>query len=247
MKVIKLGGSLLEQTETLGALFQSLQQNDDDIVLVHGGGALVQQWLATAGLQSEKVNGLRVSPEQHMPYIVGGLAGAANKTLMKQAIAAGLKPIGLTLYEAGVHCVQQSAGLGQVGLCQVPNTEPVPGLLADLLMHGYLPIISSIGFGENGEWFNVNADDAAVAVAATYNADLLLITDVEAVLDGSGTPLSHLNSESIQQLTRAGVIKDGMEVKVRGALSAAKRLRRCVRIGSWNVMNNPFSGTQISE
>ena len=247
MKVIKLGGSLLEQTETLGALFQSLQQNDDDIVLVHGGGALVQQWLATAGLQSEKVNGLRVSPEQHMPYIVGGLAGAANKILMKQAIASGVKPIGLTLYEAGVNCVRQSESLGQVGLCQVPNTEPVPGLLADLLMHGYLPIISSIGFGEKGDWFNVNADDAAVAVAASYSADLLFITDVEAVLDGSGNPLSHLNSESIQQLTQAGVIKDGMEVKVRGALSAAKRLRRCVRIGSWNVMNNPFSGTQISE
>lgn len=245
MKVIKLGGSLLEQPEALSALFQSLQQNDDDIVLVHGGGALVQQWLTTAGLQSEKVNGLRVSPEQHMPYIVGGLAGAANKTLMKQAIAAGLKSIGLTLYEAGVLCVQQSENLGQVGVCQTP--EATPGLLVDLLMHGYLPIISSIGFGENGDWFNVNADDAAVAVAATYNADLLLITDVEAVLDGSGNPLSHLNSESIQQLTQAGVIKDGMEVKVRGALSAAKRLRRCVRIGSWNVMNNPFSGTQISE
>ena len=245
MKVIKLGGSLLEQTETLGALFQSLQQNDDDIVLVHGGGALVQQWLTTAGLQSEKVNGLRVSAEQHMPYIVGGLAGAANKTLMKQAITAGLKPIGLTLYEAGVLCAKQSENLGQVGVCQTSEATPV--LLADLLMHGYLPIISSIGFGENGEWFNVNADDAAVAVAATYNADLLFITDVEAVLDGTGTPLSHLNSESIQQLTQAGVIKDGMEVKVRGALSAAKRLRRCVRIGSWNVMNNPFSGTQISE
>ena len=245
MKVIKLGGSLLEQPEALSALFQSLQQNDDDIVLVHGGGALVQQWLTTAGLQSEKVNGLRVSPEQHMLYIVGGLAGAANKTLMKQAITAGLKPIGLTLYEAGVLCAKQSENLGQVGVCQTSEATPV--LLADLLMHGYLPIISSIGFGENGDWFNVNADDAAVAVAATYNADLLFITDVEAVLDGTGTPLSHLNSESIQQLTQAGVIKDGMEVKVRGALSAAKRLRRCVRIGSWNVMNNPFSGTQISE
>ena len=245
MKVIKLGGSLLEQPEAVSALFQSLQQNDDDIVLVHGGGALVQQWLTTAGLQSEKVNGLRVSPEQHMPYIVGGLAGAANKTSMKQAITAGLKPIGLTLYEAGVLCAKQSENLGQVGVCQTSEATPV--LLADLLMHGYLPIISSIGFGENGEWFNVNADDAAVAVAATYNADLLFITDVEAVLDGTGTPLSHLNSESIQQLTQAGVIKDGMEVKVRGALSAAKRLRRCVRIGSWNVMNNPFSGTQISE
>ncbi|MTJ03029.1 acetylglutamate kinase [Idiomarina piscisalsi] len=247
MKVIKLGGSLLEKSEVLNALFKSLKQSEDEIVLVHGGGSLVQQWLSTAGLHSEKQNGLRVSPEQHMSYIVGGLAGAANKILMKQAIASGLKPIGLTLYEAGVNCVQQSENLGQVGLCQVSSTGPVPALLADLLMHGYLPIISSIGFGENGDWFNVNADDAAVAVAATYNADLLLITDVEAVLDGSGTPLSHLNSESIQELTRAGVIKDGMEVKVRGALSAAKRLRRCVRIGSWNVMNNPFSGTQISE
>jgi acetylglutamate kinase len=245
VKVIKLGGSLLEQPKALSALFQSLKQSDDEVVLVHGGGALVQQWLATAGLHSEKQHGLRVSPEQHMPYIVGGLAGAANKILMKQAIAAGLKPIGLTLYEAGVLCAQQSEGLGQVGVCQTP--EATPGLLADLLMYGYLPIISSIGFGENGDWFNVNADDAAVAVAATYNADLLFITDVDAVLDGSGTPLSHLNSESIQELTRAGVIKDGMEVKVRGALSAAKRLRRCVRIGSWNVMNNPFSGTQISE
>ncbi len=245
MKVIKLGGSLLEQPKALSALFQSLKQNDDEIVLIHGGGGLVQQWLTTAGLHSEKQHGLRVSPEQHMLYIVGGLAGAANKTLMKQAITAGLKPIGLTLYEAGVLCAKQSENLGQVGVCQ--TSEATPGLLADLLMHGYLPIISSIGFGENGDWFNVNADDAAVAVAATYNADLLFITDVEAVLDGTGTPLSHLNSESIQQLTQAGVIKDGMEVKVRGALSAAKRLRRCVRIGSWNVMNNPFSGTQISE
>jgi len=245
VKVIKLGGSLLEQPKALSALFQSLKQNDDEIVLIHGGGGLVQQWLTTAGLHSEKQHGLRVSPEQHMLYIVGGLAGAANKTLMKQAITAGLKPIGLTLYEAGVLCAKQSENLGQVGVCQ--TSEATPGLLADLLMHGYLPIISSIGFGENGDWFNVNADDAAVAVAATYNADLLFITDVEAVLDGTGTPLSHLNSESIQQLTQAGVIKDGMEVKVRGALSAAKRLRRCVRIGSWNVMNNPFSGTQISE
>ena len=245
MKVIKLGGSLLEQPKALSALFQSLKQSDDEVVLVHGGGALVQQWLATAGLHSEKVNGLRVSPEPHMPYIVGGLAGAANKTLMKQAIAAGLKPIGLTLYEAGVLCVKQSESLGQVGVC--PASEGVSGLISDLLAQGYLPIISSIGFSDSGDWFNVNADDAAVAVAAAYNADLLLITDVEAVLDGSGTPLSHLNSESIQELTRAGVIKDGMEVKVRGALSAAKRLRRCVRIGSWNVMNNPFSGTQISE
>lgn len=247
MKVIKLGGSLLEQTEALNALFQSLKQNDDKTLFVHGGGALVQQWLATAGLHSEKQDGLRVSPEQHMPYIVGGLAGAANKILMKHAIAAGLKPIGLTLYEAGVNCVQQSESLGQVGVCKFSNTEPVPGLLADLMAQGYVPLISSIGFDKKGEWFNVNADDAAVAIAATYNAELLFLTDVEAVLDGGGKPLSHLNSDAIHELTQTGVIQDGMLVKVRGALEAAKHLRRCVRIGSWNAVNQTHSGTQISE
>ncbi|RUO71672.1 acetylglutamate kinase [Idiomarina ramblicola] len=247
MKVVKLGGSLLEQPEALKAMFQSLKQTYDKTLLVHGGGALVQQWLATAGLHSEKQDGIRVSPEQHMPYIVGGLAGAANKTLMKYAIAQGIKPMGITLYETGISCVQRSETLGQVGVCEIPEVMPAVGLISDLLAHGYLPVISSIGFGENGDWFNVNADDAAVAVAATYNAELLFLTDVEAVLDGGGKPLSHLNSDTIHELTQTGVIKDGMLVKVRGALEAAKRLRRCVRIGSWNLMNNPFSGTQISE
>ncbi|MCA1767178.1 MAG: acetylglutamate kinase [Idiomarina sp.] len=247
MKVIKLGGSLLEQPEALSALFQSLKQSNDDVLLVHGGGALVQQWLGKAGLHSTKQDGLRVSPEQHMPYIVGGLAGAANKTLMKYAIAGGVKPIGVTLYETGIHCVQKSETFGQVGTCHFSEGEAAPGLIHHLLAQGYVPVISSIGFNDNGEWLNVNADDAAVAIAALYSADLLFLTDVEAVLDGSGSPLSHLNSDSIQELTQTGVIKDGMLVKVRGALEAAKRLRRCVRIGSWNLMSNPHSGTQISE
>jgi len=247
VKVIKLGGSLLEQPEALSSLFRSLNQSNDDTLLVHGGGALVQQWLAKAGLHSVKQDGLRVSPEQHMPYIVGGLAGAANKTLMKYAIAGGVKPIGITLYEAGIHCVQKSETLGQVGTCHFSEGGATPGLIHHLLAQGYVPIVSSIGFSDNGEWFNVNADDAAVAVAAVYSADLLFLTDVEAVLDGNGKALSHLNADAIHELTQTGVIKDGMLVKVRGALEAAKRLRRCVRIGSWNLMSNPHSGTQISE
>ncbi|WP_224798342.1 acetylglutamate kinase [Idiomarina abyssalis] len=243
MKVIKLGGSLIEQPNEIAGLFQSLLETKDKTVIVHGGGDLAQQWLSTAGAKSEKHDGLRVSPEEHMPYIVGALAGCANKKLMSQAIAAGLKPIGLTLHEAGISCRKQSAELGQVGICD--SFEP--GLIDNLLKCGYLPLISSIGFGQKGNWFNVNADDAAVAVAASIGADLLFLTDVEAVLDSNGKPLSHLNSNTIYELTQTGVIKDGMLVKVRGALDAAKRLRRCVRIGSWNVINQTHSGTQISE
>ncbi|PWW36905.1 N-acetylglutamate kinase [Idiomarina loihiensis] len=243
MKVIKLGGSLLEQPAEMKALFESLSGTDNNTVIVHGGGALAQQWLSAAGLKSEKHEGLRVSPEQHMPYIVGALAGCANKQLMCRAIAAGLRPIGLTLHEAGISCRQQSALLGQVGTCEFDE----PGLIVTLLKCGYLPLISSVGFGKQGEWFNVNADDAAVAVAASLDADLLLLTDVNGVLDSKGQLIEQLDSLSIDELTKSGVIKDGMLVKVRGALNAAKRLRRCVRIGSWNLINQTHSGTQISE
>lgn len=243
MKVIKLGGSLLEHPEQMKALFETLLDTENNTVIVHGGGALAQRWLSTAGLKSEKYQGLRVSPEQHMPYIVGALAGCANKQLMSQAIAAGLRPIGLTLYEAGISCRRQSAALGQVGTCELFES----GLIANLLKCGYLPLISSIGFGKQGEWFNVNADDAAVAVAANLDADLLLLTDVDGVLDSEGQLIGQLDSRSIEELTKKGVITDGMLVKVRGALSAAKRLRRCVRIGSWHLINHTDSGTQISE
>lgn len=243
MRVIKLGGNILEQPEEMKALFESLVDTQNKTVIVHGGGALAQQWLSTAGLKSEKHEGLRVSPEQHMPYIVGALAGCANKQLMSQAIATGIRPIGLTLHEAGISCRRQSAALGQVGTCELFES----GLITNLLKCGYLPLISSIGFGKKGDWFNVNADDAAVAVAANYDADLLLLTDVEGVLDSEGRLIEQLNTRSIDELTKAGVIQNGMLVKVRGALEAARHLRRSVRIGSWNAVNKPDSGTQISE
>ncbi|MDV6316170.1 acetylglutamate kinase [Idiomarina sp. HP20-50] len=243
MKVIKLGGSLLEQPNALDALFASLVEDSEKTIVVHGGGAMVQQWLSKAGLVSEKVDGLRVSPPEHMPYIVGALAGCANKHLMSRAIAAGLKPVGLTLYEAGISCQQQSAALGQVGVCATSGT----GLIDSLLTHDCLPLISPIGFGSQGEWFNVNADDAAVAVAANYNAELLFLTDVEAVLDSNGRAIPQLDTKAIELLVQEKVIQGGMLVKVRGALDAAKRLRRCVRIGSWNLISQTHSGTQISE
>lgn len=243
MRVIKLGGRLLEQPDGLQQLFRALQQTDEPTVLVHGGGALAQNWLTAAGFDSSKQDGLRVSPEAHMPYIVGALAGCANKMLMAQAIQAGLKPIGITLYEAGIHCEQRSKTLGQVGLCHPAE----PGIINDLLAHGYLPLVSSVGFDHTGRWLNVNADDAAVAVAANQSATLSLLTDVEAVLDSQGEVISTLTTQTINTLIKQEVIHGGMLVKVRSALEAATYLRRCVRIGSWNLISHPFSGTTISE
>ena len=102
-----------------------------------------------------------------------------------------------------------------------------------MLEQGRLPLVSSIGFGEDGQWYNVNADEAAAAIAKELNAELIFMTDVEAVLDANKQPLHQLNTQQIETLILEGVIQGGMEVKVKTSLLAAQHLRRGVYISSW--------------
>ena len=141
LNVIKLGGSLLQQPTRLEQLFNELAHSNTIPVLVHGGGASVDSWLNAMGYQVEKVDGLRVSPQQHMPMIVGALAGYANKQLMGYAIAAGLQPVGLSLYELGLRYQPMSPALGQVGLLNPLDTK-ISELAASLLKQHQLLIVS---------------------------------------------------------------------------------------------------------
>ena len=101
--VIKVGGAVLNTEDAAMGLFAAIAeltkvQIDKRFVVVHGGGALVDKWLSEAGFATAKHQGLRISPKEQMPYIVGALAGTANKQLSGQAIKAGLKPVGTCLY-----------------------------------------------------------------------------------------------------------------------------------------------------
>ncbi|TMP72916.1 acetylglutamate kinase [Pseudoalteromonas sp. S1609] len=233
--VIKLGGAVLNTENAAKALFEILNEQDDaQFVIVHGGGSLVDSWLKEAGFASAKHQGLRISPKEQMPYIVGALAGAANKQLMAQAISAGHKPVGLSLYEAGITASQKLKALGQVGQCH----NNADSIINDLLSAGRLPIISSIGFDEQGLLYNVNADEAAAAMANNLNAELIFMTDVEAVLDANKQPLHQLDTKHIDTLIAEGVILGGMEVKVKTSLHAAQHLRRGVYISSWQKPEN---------
>lgn len=228
--VIKIGGAVLNTADAAKALFDVLvAQQQANFVIVHGGGALVDAWLKDAGFASAKHQGLRISPKEQMPYIVGALAGCANKQLMSQAIVSGHKPVGMSLYEAGVVVKQKLKALGQVGQCADSTDSVLPSLIAQ----GRLPLVSSIGFGEDGLWYNVNADEAAAAIAKELDAELIFMTDVEAVLDANKQPLHQLNTQQIDALILEGVIQGGMEVKVKTSLLAAQHLRRGVYISSW--------------
>ena len=247
--VIKLGGAVLNCEDAAAALFKVMsEQKNAQFIIVHGGGSLVDTWLQDAGFVSSKHEGLRISPREQMPYIVGALAGCANKQLMAQAIASKMIPIGISLFEAGITSTQKLKALGLVGTCSEGRINLVPTLLEKNM----LPIISSIGFDSDGTWYNVNADEAAAAIAKSLDAELIFMTDVEAVLDANKQPLHQLDALQISELINSGVIQGGMQVKVETSLLAAQHLRRGVYISSWQkpenlnaLLNQEHVGTKI--
>ena len=123
-----------------------------------------------------------------------------------------------------------------------------PALINTLTGAGYLPIISSIGITAAGELMNVNADQAATALAATLGADLILLSDVSGILDGKGQRIPEMTTQKAEQLIEQGIITDGMIVKVHAALDAARSLGRPVDIASWRHAEQLpalFNGTAI--
>ncbi|MDP5293340.1 acetylglutamate kinase [Oceanimonas sp. CHS3-5] len=232
--VVKLGGTLLESDKALEALFSTLKafvnESNRPLVLVHGGGVLVDNQLKAMGLTSTKKNGLRVTPFEQIPVIAGALAGTANKLLLAQAIAHEIPSVGLCLGDGGLCRVSQlDPELGAVG-----QIEGGDGALVSLLLAGgFLPIVSSIGVTFDGKLMNVNADQAATAIAEILDAELVMLSDVSGILDGKGQRIAHLTETEAFELMEKNIIKDGMAVKVKAALKATKTLGKPVAVGSW--------------
>ncbi|GAB7215810.1 acetylglutamate kinase [Dickeya zeae] len=251
--IIKLGGVLLDSEEALERLFTALvayrQQHQRPLVIVHGGGCLVDDLMKKLSLPVVKKNGLRVTPADQIDIITGALAGSANKTLLAWAIRHGINAVGLSLADGGSTVVTQlNDELGHVGKAEAGS----PALLNTLLNAGYLPVISSIGITVGGELMNVNADQAATALAQTLGADLILLSDVSGILDGKGQRIAEMTAGKAEELIAQGIITDGMIVKVNAALDAARALGRPVDIASWRhaeqlpmLFNGVSIGTRI--
>lgn len=241
--VIKIGGAILEKADALkkflGVIAQLQQQQNTPIVLVHGGGCVVDDMLQQAGFTSEKKNGLRVTPTEQMPIISGALAGNVNKQIVATASEVGLNAVGLSLADGCmVSCTLNPDGLGAVGIPKAHHSK----LLDSLLQAEFLPVVSSIGMidadqsaSHTTELVNVNADDAAVVICQLLNAELLLLTDVNGVMDESGSYLADLTENQASQLIEAGVISGGMTAKVNAAFYAANQLRRSIAVASWQA------------
>lgn len=241
--VVKLGGRALDEAESRPALWDALaelaRETPAGLILVHGGGSAVDAHLARLGLVSERKAGLRVTPDDQIGEVVSVLRGAVNTRLVGLLAARGVRAVGLGLSD-GWACVcekhePEGIDLGRVGAVSAAGAPD--GELWQLCLHeGCTPVICSIGLDAQGRALNVNADDAALAVARIVEAGaLVLLTDVRGIFDGDKRLIEEIDGEGIERLIAAGVIAGGMIPKARAAAAGAERSGVPAIISSWDA------------
>jgi acetylglutamate kinase len=191
-----------------------------EVVVVHGGGKQMTRFLAERGVESRFVNGLRVSSPEVIDAVVKVFAGSVNAQLVTAFRAAGSRPVGLSGLDAGlVDAEVLNPDLGMVG-------KPVSSdaRLLELLTRGsYLPVVACVAGDARGAIYNVNADQMAVACAASFHADkLFFLTDVEGVRDAGGNTLATLTPRGALALIEQGVATGGMQAKLEAAVNALR-------------------------
>jgi acetylglutamate kinase len=223
MHVLKIGGNELDDADFLVALAQAVARSSEPVVIVHGGGRAIADLQARLGLPTRKVDGLRVTDAESLAVAQMVLSGQANKLIVAAMLAAGVDAIGLSGVDGGLlRCRQKrhpTADLGYVGEIVQVRAE----LIHKVAMQGMTAVISPISLGLDGQIYNVNADEAASAVALALNASRLnFVSNVPGVLQDERV-IPTLTVAQAEQLIRSGVIGDGMVPKVRAALDAVSR------------------------
>jgi acetylglutamate kinase len=225
--VVKVGGSTLGQHDTALSDIAALHADGRRLVVVHGGGSAATQWLKIHGVASEFVDGLRVTGPDAIGVAVGVFAGLVNKQIVAELRALGAPAFGLSGVDGGLLQTRQlDSRLGFVGEVTRVDREPIDMLLDA----GYLPVVACLGFwaDQPSQLMNVNADTVAGEIAAVLGAsDLVFLTDVANVRDGSGAGLSELEPDQVETLIRGGAASGGMIPKLRAGVRAAEAGCRC--------------------
>ena len=239
--VIKLGGALLENPAANAPFFVALAQfiqHNQNVVLVHGGGKSVDRHLELLGFKSEKRDGIRITPSEHMQEIAGVLAGQMNARLVGMLQSRGVNAVGLTLADGATTTARKTEKFAFDADRVGEITGGDSSLIQTLLRNGCTPIFSSIGMDSAGELLNINADEAAAAIARLVSArQLVLLTDVAGVKDNDGNIVSSLDRAGVDRLTQSGAITGGMIAKVRGALEASEQAGVATLVAGWNDAN----------
>ena len=214
--VVKLGGTTIaDQRQVLEEVAAVARRRP--VVLVHGGGKRITEWLDRLGVPSRFEGGLRVTDAASLEVAAAVLRGVVNSELVSALRDLGVDAVGLSGVDGGLLVAERVPNLGLVA--------HVVGLRRDLLdailVTGQVAVVAPLARDEQGVVCNVNADDAAAGIAAGLGArQLVLLTDVDGIRDSDGKRIDAIGAADAEALIASGVIAGGMVPKVRAALAA---------------------------
>ena len=231
--VVKFGGNAMVD-EALQASFARdvvlLKLVGMNPVVVHGGGPQIEKLLAQLGIQSEFVEGMRVTDAATMDVVEMVLGGAVNKDIVTLINQAGGRAVGLTGQDGAFIRARkllmpsrdkpaEMLDIGQVG--EIESIDP--GVIDSLEQGGFIPVVAPIGVGADGLSYNINADLVAGKLAEVLHAEkLVLLTNTPGVLDEHGKLLTGVTPRQIDAMLAAGTLSGGMLPKIASALDAAR-------------------------
>ncbi len=239
--VIKYGGNAMTDPALQQAFAEDvvlLKLVGMNPVVVHGGGPQIEGLLQRLGKKGEFVQGMRVTDAETMEVVEWVLGGEVQQDIVGLINRAGGKAVGLTGRDGGLIRAQKlrlvdpsdpqkEYDVGQVG----DITQIDPSVVKALQEDAFIPVVSPIGFGEQNESYNINADVVAAKLATVLQAEkLLMLTNIPGVLDKAGELLTELTPRRIDELVADGTISGGMLPKIAGALDAANSGVKAVHI-----------------
>ena len=227
--VIKFGGNAITDPELHESFARDvvlMKLVGMNPVIVHGGGPQIGQLLERLNIETEFVDGMRVTDERTMNVVEMVLGATVNKEIVDSIHRNGGRAIGMTGKDGQLIQARKLSGewgangqpdIGQVGEVSSIDTD----LLSVLRESDYIPVIAPVAGGPDGQTYNINADLVAGKLAEVLQAEkLILLTNVSGLLDADGKTLTGLSTEQVQELITSGVIHSGMLPKIQCALSA---------------------------
>ena len=257
--VVKYGGSAMVDEQLKKSVIQDvvlLKLVGFKPIIVHGGGKEISRWVSKVGKEPKFINGLRVTDEETME-LAEMVLGKVNKELVSLVESLGVKAVGISGKDGGLLKVEKKYSGGQdIGF--VGNiTEVNPKILSDLLDNDFLPIVCPIGMDEDFLTYNINADDAACAIAKEMKAEkLAFLTDIEGVYKNPDDPeslISKLFVRDAKELINNGNVGGGMIPKLQNCIDAIEqgvsrvhildgRIKHCLLL---EIFTNKGIGTAI--
>ena len=222
---IKFGGHAMGEqafVDSFAADMVLLRQVGTKPVIVHGGGPQIGTMLNRLEIESNFVNGLRVTDEATISVVEMVLSGAINKSLVAAIAKAGGQAVGISGKDGNLIKARKLSKSEDLGFVGEPEAIDITVIQA-LMEHNLMPVVAPVGLGEDSQTYNINADTAAGAVAGAIGASrLLMLSDVAGIADKQGKLIEHVGLSAARQLIKDGTVQGGMIPKLETCIKAVE-------------------------